>query len=199
MTISHLRNVLAAVFVAAALWQAVPAQAAGRANDTLDMGPKVGAMIPSPLAATDQDGNSQDFASLTGARGLVLLFARSLDWCAFCKLQAVAWNARVSYFRELGYNVVEVTYDSVDALRRFAAREEIGYTLLSDRRSAIIGAFGLIAESVPRDSDWYGFAHPVIFVIDPEGVIRHRFSEANHQVRPDPNAIYEILWREIAD
>lgn len=199
MTTSHMRNVLGAVFVAAALWQAVPAQAAGRANDTLDMGPKVGTTIPLPLAATDQNGKSQDFASLTGERGLVLLFARSLDWCAFCKLQAVAWNARASYFRELGYNVAAVTYDPVAGLKRFAAQEEIGYTLLSDRRSAIIRAFGLIAESVPRDSDWYGFAHPIIFVIDPEGVIRHRFSEANHQVRPDPNAIYEILWREMAD
>jgi hypothetical protein len=37
-------------------------------------------VIPQPLAARDQNGKAQDFASLTGARGLVLLFARSLNW-----------------------------------------------------------------------------------------------------------------------
>lgn len=90
-----------------------------------------------------------------------------------------------------------MTFDRVELLARFAAREKIRFALLSDPRSQIIGAFGLIDEAVPRDSKWYGFAHPMIFVIDGEGVIRHRFSEANYQIRPDPDAIYRILWNEI--
>ncbi len=71
---------LRASVVGLLLWQVTPAQAAGSGNDKLDMGPKVGAVIPQPLAARDQNGKAQDFASLTGARGLVLLFARSLNW-----------------------------------------------------------------------------------------------------------------------
>lgn len=90
-----------------------------------------------------------------------------------------------------------MTYDPVELLARFAAREKIQFALLSDPQSNIIGAFGLRDEAVPRDSKWYGFAHPMIFVIDAEGVIRHRFSEANYQIRPDPDAIYRILWNEI--
>jgi len=103
---------------------------------------------------------------------------------------------RVSYFRSLGYNVAEVTYDPVDLLARFAARENIRFTLLSDPQSKIIGAFGLIDEAVPRDSKWYGFAHPMIFVVDAAGVVRHRFSEINYQVPPDPDEIFRILWKE---
>lgn len=59
----------------------LPARAAaGDDHDTLDKGPKVGAAIPRPLMAVDQTGKTRDFASLTGKRGLILLFSRSLGW-----------------------------------------------------------------------------------------------------------------------
>ena len=89
-----------------------------------------------------------------------------------------------------------MTYDPVDRLASFAVREDIDFALLSDPQSKIIGAFGLIDEAVPRDSKWYGFAHPIIFVVDAAGVIRHRFSETNYQAPPDPNVIFRILWME---
>lgn len=53
---------------------------AGSAHDALDKGPKVGAAIPQPFQATDQNGASRDFGSLVGKQGLVLLFSRSLGW-----------------------------------------------------------------------------------------------------------------------
>lgn len=59
---------------------AAPLARATSDHDTLDKGPKVGATIPLPLKALDQDGKARDFPSLTGERGLVLLFSRSLDW-----------------------------------------------------------------------------------------------------------------------
>lgn len=76
----HACAVLQVAIAALLLWQATPAQAAGSLRDRLALGPKVGAVIPQPLAATDQDGEAQDFASLKGPRGLILLFARSLSW-----------------------------------------------------------------------------------------------------------------------
>lgn len=89
-----------------------------------------------------------------------------------------------------------MTYDPVDVLKQFAARQKIGFTLLSDPKSQIIGAFGLIDDSIPRDNEWYGFAHPMIFAVDPKGMIRHRFSEPNYQKRPDINVILDILRKD---
>jgi peroxiredoxin len=97
----------------------------------------------------------------------------------------------------LGYNVAEITYDPVDVLKSFAEQEQIGFVLLSDRKSAIIEAFGLLDDSVPATSNWHGFAHPVIFVIGPDGVIRHRFSESNYQQRPKVDVILYRLRREV--
>lgn len=42
-------------------------------------GPEVGESIPA-FEAIDQSGTARDFASLTGERGLLLLFYRSADW-----------------------------------------------------------------------------------------------------------------------
>jgi peroxiredoxin len=42
-------------------------------------GPEVGESVPA-FEAIDQSGNARDFASLTGERGLLLLFYRSADW-----------------------------------------------------------------------------------------------------------------------
>lgn len=48
--------------------------------DELKVGLKTGATIPTAIAAPDQTGKLRDFASLTGKKGLILLFTRSLDW-----------------------------------------------------------------------------------------------------------------------
>ena len=48
--------------------------------DTLDKGPAVGTAIPHQLKAPDQRNEIQDFSSLTGKNGLIVLFSRSFDW-----------------------------------------------------------------------------------------------------------------------
>lgn len=42
-------------------------------------GPAVGMRLP-PFEAVDQDGRRQTFETLTGPRGLVLVFFQSADW-----------------------------------------------------------------------------------------------------------------------
>jgi cytochrome oxidase Cu insertion factor (SCO1/SenC/PrrC family) len=76
----HMEALLQVAIVGLLLWQVTPARAASADYDRLDKGPKVGAAIPLPLAATDQSGKARDFASLKGTHGLILLFARSLNW-----------------------------------------------------------------------------------------------------------------------
>jgi peroxiredoxin len=43
------------------------------------LGPKVGEVLPR-FSLEDQHGVSRDLASLTGPKGLVLVFFRSADW-----------------------------------------------------------------------------------------------------------------------
>jgi cytochrome oxidase Cu insertion factor (SCO1/SenC/PrrC family) len=80
MTFTGLSKRISAVLLIGVLAAPAAAWAQANAYDKLDKGPKVGAAIPQPFQATDQNGQLRDFASLTGKRGLVLLFSRSLSW-----------------------------------------------------------------------------------------------------------------------
>ena len=68
------------LFVLLALALVAPRPAAANPLDTLDKGPRVGQPIPHSLAVRDHADRRQDFKSLAGRRGLILLFSRSLDW-----------------------------------------------------------------------------------------------------------------------
>lgn len=59
---------------------AFPFPAAAGEHDRPDRGPEVGAPIPHSLRALDQEGRYRDFHALSRRRGLIILFARSLDW-----------------------------------------------------------------------------------------------------------------------
>mgnify|MGYP000312535212 CR=1 FL=1 len=80
MTFTGLSKWVSAMLMLGLLSAPLVARADTSAYDKLDKGPKVGATIPQPFQATDQNGQVRDFASLTGKRGLVLLFSRSLSW-----------------------------------------------------------------------------------------------------------------------
>jgi hypothetical protein len=49
------------------------------AIDTATLGPQVGAMVP-PISGVDQLGKPQSLATLSGPKGLMLVFSRSADW-----------------------------------------------------------------------------------------------------------------------
>ncbi len=91
-----------------------------------------------------------------------------------------------------------VTNDPVEVHAGFARDEGIACTLLADRKSEIIGAFGLIDERFPRPSRWYGVAHPMTFVIDAKGVITHRFSGTSYRDRVAVGVVLRAL-RKRAD
>lgn len=69
------------VLVFAALVAAAPSPAAAAGpHDQFRQGVRVGETIPHLLNAADQEGRERSFRSLSGKRGLILLFNRSLDW-----------------------------------------------------------------------------------------------------------------------
>ncbi len=47
--------------------------------DTASLGPQVGTVVP-PISGVDQFGTSQSLASVSGPKGLMLVFSRSADW-----------------------------------------------------------------------------------------------------------------------
>ena len=167
---------------------------AAQASDELKFGLKVGDQVPSAFVATNQHGIMLEYKELTGDKGLIVLFNRSADWCGYCKKQMKDWDTEAHWFKEKGYEVAAITYDSVEKLKRFAKQADISYELLSDADSKIIRAFGLLNTNFEPDSRFYGIPHPAIYVVSPEGKVTNRFSIKGYTKRPPIGAVYQALF-----
>ena len=86
-----------------------------------------------------------------------------------------------------------MTNDGADVHERFAQAENIAFTLLADKKVEIIEAFSMTNPRYPKGSSWYGIAVPAVFVIDPKGIITHRFTTTNYRDRPSPEAVLDAL------
>ena len=96
--------------------------------------------------------------------------------------------------------VYALSYDEADALRDFRDAHGITYTLLSDPDSTVIRAFGILNELIdPDDHPWFGIPYPGTYVVDADGVITHKFFDANLAVRAGPEQLLRAARGEASD
>ena len=125
----------------------------------------IGDRLPS-FSLEDQNGDLRTPASVQG-RWLVLFFYPKDDTPG-CTLQACSFRDNHSELRELGALVWGVSGDDTISHRRFADRHSLPFPLLSDPGNTLRRRFG-----VPRSLGL--FPGRVTYVIDGDGIIRHRF------------------------
>ncbi len=86
-----------------------------------------------------------------------------------------------------------ISYDTVELLKTFSDRVDLGFPLLSDPESRIIGEFGIINTDVPKDDPRYGFTYAGYYLVDAEGVVTAKFfNEKNN----DRTTAANILVRQ---
>ena len=81
----------------------------------------------------------------------------------------------VEKFREQGYGVCSILYDSEAILADFAKRKNITFPMLSDVQSSIIREFGILNTHVSRDHFYYGIPYPGTYVVDREGILQTKY------------------------
>jgi hypothetical protein len=86
-------------------------------------------------------------------------------------------------FRKLGLGLAAISYDSVAVLYNFAERRGIHFPLLSDPDSKVIRELGILNETVPKDSPFFGVPFPGSFVLDGKGVIAAKYFEDDFRER----------------
>ncbi len=149
----------------------------------------VGAKVPANFAAIDAAGKPRDFASIAGKKGTVLIFFRSASWCPYCQAQLKDVRALPAELAKRGYTLAAISYDSHEKLADFAGRQSVNYTLLSDKDSKMIDAFGLRDPAYAKGNFAYGVPRSTVLVIDAKGVVRHKLSTDDYKVRPNNAAI----------
>ena len=79
--------------------------------------------------------------------------------------------------------VAAISYDSVEVLHNFAERRGIHFPLLSDPDSKVIRELGILNETVPKDSPFFGVPYPGSFVLNAQAVITAKYFEDSYRER----------------
>ena len=199
---------VAAIAVVFASASAHAETAKADAVQAANLGPAVGEAIPHTLEIQSVDGYVRDFDTLKGDAGMALYFVRSVEWCPYCKTQAMDVSKKLKEFEKRGLSVVFVSYDSVEKQRKFVQMTDFKPTLLSDRKIDVINAFGIRNETAEEGTRFYGIPHPSVFLFDADGVLRAKFYEddfltnkKSYRNRPEIDLVLEgaDAWLDSAE
>lgn len=98
------------------------------------------------------------------SRKVVLAFYPG-DFTAVCTKQFCSYRDDGERLDKLGADVLGISTQSVESHERFAKEKDLNVPLLADEDKAVAKAYGVLAGPMVRRA---------IFVIDEQGVIRHR-------------------------
>jgi len=94
----------------------------------------------------DQDGNPVSLSSLRGSRVVLYFYPEAMT--PGCTTEACDFRDSLNSFKGAGVRVVGVSKDDVAKLKRFAERDGLNYTLLSDEDLAVQQTYGVWGEKM---------------------------------------------------
>jgi thioredoxin-dependent peroxiredoxin len=124
--------------------------------------PKVGDQAPD-FELPGTEGKTYRLADYRG-RKLILAFYPG-DFTAVCTKQFCSYRDQGERLDQLGADVLGISPQSVESHERFVKEKELNVPLLADEDKSVARAYGVLAGPMVRRA---------IFVVDEQGVIRHR-------------------------
>jgi len=139
------------------------------------------------------DQNNREFClnAMLKNGPVAVVFIRSVSWCTYCQLQTVQLSENLAEIQAAGGQVVMVSYDSPDLIKRFAQRRNIKVPILSDTSSKTIDAYEMRALTTVGDQT--GSARHGTFVIDPSGIVRSKPYLTSFEGRAAVDALVSAL------
>jgi len=114
---------------------------------------------------------------------VALVFVRSADWCPFCRKQLQDLQTGLPEIAATGAQLVAISYDAPATNAAAAAKLGLSFPLLSDPGSKIIDAYGI--RNLEAKGRGVGIPHPVVFILDQQGIIRVKLMREGYKVRPE--------------
>jgi peroxiredoxin len=130
--------------------------------------------------------------SLSAERGhpVVLAFFPAA-FSSVCQKQLCTFRDQLSRLNSANARVFGISVDSFFALKAFQESERLSFPLLSDFNKEVIRQYGVFNEDM---IGLKGIAKRAVFVLDGQGVVRHR--EVLEDARNEPD--YEKVFASVA-
>lgn len=144
---------------------------------------KVGDKAPD-FKLQDSNGKIYSLSAYKGKNPVVIYFYPKADTPG-CTKQACGIRDEWSKFEKNGIQVLGISVDSKDALKKFEQKYNLNFPLLSDESKEVCKAYGVL--------NMLGFANRTTFIIDKEGKIAHIIEKVN--VETHANEVLELALR----
>jgi peroxiredoxin Q/BCP len=120
----------------------------------------------------DQDGKEVTLSDLRGETVVVYFYPRADT--PGCTTQACGIRDRGAEYREAGARVIGISPDEPPALKKFAGKYDLDFTLLGDPDHAVADAYGAWGEKSMYGKKYMGMLRST-FIVDPGGRIARVF------------------------
>lgn len=140
-------------------------------------------MKPAPtFSLPDQDGKTHSLADYKGKWVVVYFYPK--DDTPGCTTEACSFRDEYGYIKENGAVVLGISKDSVASHKKFAAKFNLNFPLLSDESLDTIKAYGAYGERSMYGRKFMGIIRST-FLINPDGQIVKEYPE----VTPKDHAV----------
>lgn len=130
----------------------------------------------------DQDGEGLTLSDLRG-QTVVLYFYPRADTPG-CTIQACGVRDRSGKYAAASARVIGVSPDEVDAVKKFADKFDLDFTLLADADHAVADSYGTWGEKSMYGKTYMGVARAT-FLIDADGKIAKVFPKVSPKTHDD--------------
>ena len=118
----------------------------------------------------DQNGNIIDSSSFIGKKTIIYFYPK--DNTSGCTAEACNLRDNYAALTAAGYNVVGVSKDSVASHKKFAEKNTLPFTLLSDTSTQMLQAFGAWGEKKSYGKTTTGTLRRT-FIFNEAGILEH--------------------------
>ena len=158
-----------------------PAEPSGEAPLTSAAMPAEGDEAPD-FTLPDQDGHEVSLADLRG-RTTVLYFYPRADTPG-CTTQASGIRDHSTDYEAAGVRVIGVSPDTVSAIKKFADKQSLDFTLLADEDHSVAERYGVWVEKSMYGKKYMGVQRST-FIIDADGKIAKVFPKVSPKTHDD--------------
>lgn len=118
----------------------------------------------------DQDGNIVESSSLIGKKTIIYFYPK--DNTPGCTAQACNLRDNYTALKAAGYNIVGVSKDSAASHKKFAEKNTLPFTLLSDTSTQMLQTFGAWGEKRSYGKTTTGTLRRT-FIFNEAGILEH--------------------------